>query len=281
MAFGSPRTRRIPAHGPKSHRRTFSLRPEPPAEPEPPPATPDPGAKAPPVVEIDDDYVVGKAFASLSGDDDFRQFIEWRDSFLPGFVSSVQTRAGVDQGDFLRRMRNWITSIENSERDLNTKQPPAGPAPTPRPQMPGTGVDDLCASAFDTKDLALKGRKSVLVKDFYAPLIFPEFLLALDQRWAFGQRLDYRQEWRHDGFTLGELISSLSLLPNEGLEIEVSSWQRTKSEVEQIQDRQEREQLERGCRERTKRARRTRPPRATAGRWPRAAALASGQSRRA
>jgi hypothetical protein len=216
--------------------------PEPPAQPDPPPATPDPGAAGPET--IDDDYVVRAARASLPGDDDFRQFVEWRSSFLPDFVRTVQAGLG-DQGDFIDRIKSWITSIRNSEKDLNTKQPPAGPTPTPRPQMPGTGVDELCASDFDTKDLALKGRKSVLVKEFFTPLIFPEFQLGANQRWAFGQRLDYRQEWRHDGFTLGELISSLSLLPNEELTIEVSSWQRTKSEVEQITDRQERERLER------------------------------------
>ena len=241
MAFGSQDPNDKSSWSQKPPKETVEPG-EPPAQPDPPPATPDPGAAGPET--IDDDYVVGKALASLPDDDDFMEFVEWRDSFLPGFVQMIQDGIG-DVGDFGDRIKSWVTSIRNAEKELNTKQPPAGPVPTPRPQLPGTGVDELCASDFDTKDLALKGRKSVLVKEFYAPLIFPELLLAGDQRWAFGQRLDYRQEWRHDGFTLGELISSLSLLPNEELTIEVSSWQRTKSEVEQITDRQERERLER------------------------------------
>jgi hypothetical protein len=57
---------------------------------------------------------------------DVRQFIKWRDSFVPGFASTGQTRAGVDQGDFVRRMKNWITGIKDSEKGLHIKQPPAG-----------------------------------------------------------------------------------------------------------------------------------------------------------
>lgn len=243
MAFGSEDPKDAGSFSQKPPKETVDPL-EPPAQPDPPPATPDPGSKAPPAIEVDDNFVVNKAIQSLPDDDDFDEFVGWRSSFLPGFVQMIQTMIG-DVGDFDDRITAWITSIRNAEKALNTKQPPAGPPPAPRPQMPGTGVDELCASDFDTKDLALKGRKSVLVKEFYAPLIFPEFRLVGDQRWALGQRLDYRQEWRHDGFTLGELISSLSLLPNEELTIEVSSWQRTKSEVEQITDRQEKERLER------------------------------------
>jgi hypothetical protein len=160
-------------------------------------------------------------------------------------VSAIQSRLGDDLSEFIGRMNAWVAAIRRAENQLNTKQVPPAPAPTPPPQMPGTGVDELCSSTFDVNDLALRGRKSVLAKEYYAPLIYPEFLLDPRQRWAFGQKVGYRQEWRHEGFTLGELISSLSLLPNEELTIEVSSWQRTKSEVEQVTDRQERERLER------------------------------------
>ena len=73
-------------------------------------------------------------------------------------------------------------------------------------------------------------------------------ILAADQKWRFGQKLDYRQEWRHQGFTLGELVSSLSLLPNEELTVEISSWQRSKSEVSEATEQETRERLERELR---------------------------------
>jgi hypothetical protein len=119
--------------------------PEPPAEPDPPPATPDLGAAGPKT--IGDDSVVGKALESLPKDDDFNELVAWRSSFLPEFVQAVQAGFGTDPTDFMQRIKAWIRSIRNAENELNTKQPPAGPAPTPRPQTPGTGVDEFCASA--------------------------------------------------------------------------------------------------------------------------------------
>ena len=54
--------------------------------------------------------------------------------------------------------------------------------------------------------------------------------------WLIGQKLEFSQEWRHEGFTLGELVSSMSLLPDEELTIEVSSYQRTRQEIQTEQD---------------------------------------------
>jgi hypothetical protein len=79
-------------------------------------------------------------------------------------------------------------------------------------------------------------------------MIFPDFRVNAAaeqiQQWLFGQKIEYTQEWRHNGFTLGELVSSMSLLPNEELTIEVSSWQRTKSEISQETDDTRRTLLE-------------------------------------
>ncbi len=103
--------------------------------------------------------------------------------------------------------------------------------------MPGVQEDCQCTSIFDANDLALRGRKFVLTKDYYMPVVFPELMLSSSQKWAFGQKIEYRQEWRHPGFTLwGQLVSSMSLLPNEELALEVSSWQRTTNEIENIDD---------------------------------------------
>jgi hypothetical protein len=135
--------------------------------------------------------------------------------------------------------------LREAELALNKKNVPEKPAPTPGPALPGVGRHPECTSQFDASDLALTDRKAVKQKRFHIPFVFPEVFLAADQKWRFGQKLEYRQEWRHEGFTLGELVSSLSLLPNEELTVELSSWQRSKSEISETTEQEERERLER------------------------------------
>jgi hypothetical protein len=129
----------------------------------------------------------------------------------------------------------------------STSTPSTSTPSTSGPPMPGTGVDTLCMSTFDANDLALRGRKSVKANPFHLPIIFPQFKFKEQQsisKWMFGQKIEYLQEWRHDGFTLGDLISSISLLPNEELTLELSTWQKTKTEAQQETDEDSRTILE-------------------------------------
>lgn len=61
--------------------------------------------------------------------------------------------------------------------------------------------------------------------------------------WFLGQKLEWAQEWRHEGFTLGELVSSLSLLPAGEFTIEVSSFRRTRQEIQREDDETKRREL--------------------------------------
>jgi hypothetical protein len=99
--------------------------------------------------------------------------------------------------------------------------------------------------------LALRGRKAVATRQYNQPLVMLDAFLSsgpAPDGWLCGERLDFQQEWRHEGFTLGELVSSLSLLPGEELTIEeltieVSSYQRTRQEIQTESDDTKRSQL--------------------------------------
>ena len=221
----------------------------PPEQPLPPPrsggTTPRPAAG----VVVDETYVSNLAKDSLPKDAQFREYLSWSRATLPQLAAQVVAAAQLNLPGFAADMQQWVTAMRQAETALDTKTPPSHPQPQvpPWPPLPGTGADELCQSTFDANDLALRGRKSMLGKHYHLPVAFPEIVLDPDgdQKWAFGQKLEYRQEWRHEGFTLGELISSLSLLPNEELTMEVSSWQRTRREMQEELTEEEKRQNER------------------------------------
>jgi len=198
-------------------------------------------------VIVNEGYIATIAQQNLPNTDALNDFVEWSREQLPTLAEEVIRASGIDQPRFVTQMDAWLKALTTSTIKLNAKVIPPVPAPKPPPSepMPGVEEDTQCTSIFDANDLALRGRKSVLVKQFHVPMIFPQILLSPNQHWVFGQKVEYQQEWRHEGFTLGELISSLSLLPNEELTLEVSSWQRTKTEIAEETNTERRERLER------------------------------------
>lgn len=254
MAFGKT----DPSEPGSWQQRPPSVEPrEPGSKPKPPPsvpATPAPPPPPPPDQEppiVDDAYLGAIATEVVPNNEAYLEFVDWSRDALPEMARSVLQASGIDVHDLDTSMEAWRTHVLGAEQKLNQKQEPSDePGDTPDSNdrvdpLPGVSMDALCMSVFDANDLALRGRKSVLTKNYYVPVIFPEMLLDANQTWAFGQKVEYRQEWRHEGFTLGELVSSLSLLPNEELTLEVSSWQRTKSEIENETVQEEKERLER------------------------------------
>ena len=112
--------------------------------------------------------------------------------------------------------------------------------------LPGVAPEAICQSRFDVNDLALTGKKAVTVRQFNQPLVMadaPMVRAGEAKAWLLGQKLDWAQEWRHEGLTLGEPVSSLSHLPAEELTIEVSSFQRTQQEIQREDDETKRREL--------------------------------------
>ena len=99
-------------------------------------------------------------------------------------------------------------------------------------------LDTECASEFDTTQLSLTNRRAKVFQHFFKLLIFnhPFKESFVKNNWFIGQVLRYRQEWRPAGFGLGELIKSFSLLPLEETTLELTVWEKTKSEIEKIED---------------------------------------------
>jgi hypothetical protein len=214
--------------------------------PPPPPAVPAVPPRTPPAEVIDEAYVFKQAQENLPKREDFLDFVKsFSHDALPRYVGELVRRSGVNEADFQAAMAQWASATGQAEKALNAKAPPPAAPVRPLLPMPGVGADVQCTSIFDINDLSMRGRKSVLVKRFFVPVLMPQVLLKDDQKWGFGQKIEYRQEWRHEGFTLGELISSLSLLPNEELTLDVNSWQRTKKEISEETDEQTRRAEER------------------------------------
>lgn len=99
-------------------------------------------------------------------------------------------------------------------------------------------VLEQCESEFDTTTLSLTNRRAKFMQHFYKLLIFnhPFKESFVKYNWFIGQVLRYKQEWRPAGFGLGELIKSFSLLPLEETTIEATVWEKTKSEIESIEE---------------------------------------------
>jgi hypothetical protein len=213
------------------------------------PITPAAVAAPPAVPPVDGtvtrETILRTATNALPGEKEALAFAEWRHSgAFSEIVDSVIQESGVDETRFGEQLDKWNISIKAIVDELN-KKTVADPTPVkPCPELPGACHDPTCQSLFDVNELAIRGRKAVITKRFYFPLIYPDFRVNPGKKWGLGQKVEFDQEWRHEGFTLGGLISSFSLLPNEEVTIEVSAWQRTKSEVEQEKDDATRHALE-------------------------------------
>ena len=165
-----------------------------------------------------------------------------RDDFFGQLAASVVKTSGIDLKDFETTITKLVAQVAKDREKLDAKEegsaPPATPTATFEP-LPGVLEDALCRSQFDANDLALRGRKAVTARQYNQPLVMLDAELVPDggaKPWLIGQKLEFSQEWRHEGFTLGELTSSLSLLPGEDLSIEVSSYQRTRQEIQNESD---------------------------------------------
>jgi hypothetical protein len=162
-----------------------------------------------------------------------------------GVFSDLASRVVQDSGlvteEVGERLKDLAEEVAGKEDDLNRREAPLheDQEQVSWDPLPGVRRDEACMSVFDVNDLALRGQKAVRARHYNRPLMFPETFIGggpTPDGWLFGQKLEYQQEWRHEGFTLGELVSSMSLLPNEELTVEVSSWQRTKQEIQQEED---------------------------------------------
>jgi hypothetical protein len=239
-----------------------------PVEPRVPPATPPPPISVPspapvsPAEKVDDAFLFQVAKINLPDNADRQNFLAFSRNELPELAQDLVDSIGINLDEFEAAMSTWLNTVRERQEDLNKKTVRSEPSEELSwPSMPGSGQDEACTSLFDANDLALRGRKSVLSKRYFVPLVFPDFdpnptanapdpsqppsKTVRNWKWLFGQKIDYQQEWRHEAFTLGELVSSLSLLPDEELTIEVSTWQRTKEEISQEVSEEKREEFSR------------------------------------
>jgi hypothetical protein len=215
----------------------------------PPPAKTDPGPQ-PDIAVVDEFFVEEIGHQSLPKQEDLA---DYRNGVAEGvfheLADRVVTESGMDLDGWAKGMSAAVKTVAEAEDQLNTKQPADQPA-VPQVEfepLPGINPEQVCTSTFDVNDLALRGSKAVSVQRYNQPLVLFDAILpsSPDARaWRFGQKLEYQQEWRHEGFTLGQLISSISMLPGEEVSIEVSSFQRTRSEIQQESDDTTRRQLE-------------------------------------
>ncbi len=104
------------------------------------------------------------------------------------------------------------------------------------PAEAGFIVPKGCESEFDTSVLSLTNRRAKYFQHFVKLMInnHPFKNSFVKNNWFTGQALIYRQEWRPAGFGLGELVKSFSLLPAEETSIELTVWEKTRSEIESI-----------------------------------------------
>ena len=110
-------------------------------------------------------------------------------------------------------------------------------------------IERPCQAKFDKTQLALKdvdrttrhySKKILVLKDFEitrivtAPPGDPDFVYSgVKRTYFFGLELRHRQEWDPTGYGLGELINTISLLPNEELTLEVKTWETSKTQQDE------------------------------------------------
>jgi spore coat protein U-like protein len=242
MAFGTGKEDDPGGWQQQPPKLTDSVEDEPAQQPPTPPAQSAPPA-LPTKDEVTPETIRLLALDVLPTNKDAVGFASWRNEVLLELADQALELSEIDLAALVPQLREVFAKLQDATIDLNNKKV-SEPKDTPCEPIPQACQDATCRSLFDVNELAIRGRKAVTTKRFYIPMIFPEVLLRPDQKWGFGQKVEYDQEWRHEGFTLGSLVSSFSLLPNEDVTIEVSSWQKSKSEVQQETDQTTRQSLE-------------------------------------
>jgi|GEM_PF-3230433 len=104
---------------------------------------------------------------------------------------------------------------------------------------------DPCATEFDAKELSLRPSRGKFSQLFYKVLLFnhPFGTTFFRNGWYLGQILRFRQEWRPAGFSIGELVHSTSLAPLEKAVFEVSNWEKTRKEIEEMEESTKKQEL--------------------------------------
>jgi hypothetical protein len=223
-----------------------------PANPQPESAVPtktDPGPQ-PDVDVVDEFWVESVGQKSLP---DSADLTAYRNGVAEGvyrkLADQIVDASGIDLTKWANGIAKASETVAAASEALGKKDEPELPASeqVEFEPLPGVNRDEVCTSTFDVNDLALRGHKALSSRRYNQPLVLFDAVLPTVPEahdWRFGQKLEYQQEWRHEGFTLGELISSMSMLPGEEVNIEVSSFQRTKTEIQKESDSTTRQQLE-------------------------------------
>ncbi len=110
-------------------------------------------------------------------------------------------------------------------------------------------IERVCKPSINIEQLVLKEvdntesvytRTSIKLKDAGLPAL-PSVRTGVEQEpgidivyWDLFLMLKYRQDWRPSGYGLGDLIYTMSLLPNEELTLEVKTWE-TEKRLEEVQ----------------------------------------------
>ncbi len=108
-------------------------------------------------------------------------------------------------------------------------------------------IDRICKPQPEIEQMVLKkvdNTESVYTRSMVQlnDASLPDTILydSVDQRpmkfvsWNLFLMLKYRQDWRQSGYGLGELLYTISLLPNEELTLELKTWETSKTQQDEI-----------------------------------------------
>jgi len=110
-----------------------------------------------------------------------------------------------------------------------------------------TRIERPCQGNFDKTQLALKQVENSIKHYFSKVLILADSEITrvvarpqegsvdftkgdVKRTYYLGLELGYRQEWKPNGYGLGDIITSITLLPNEELTFEVKTWETSKTQ---------------------------------------------------
>ncbi len=101
---------------------------------------------------------------------------------------------------------------------------------------PHPNIDQLVLKEIDMTE-SVYSRALVKLKDASLPaaIVYDsiEQMTLSYITWDLFLALKYRQDWRPTGYGLGELLYSISLLPNEELTLEVKTWETSKTQQDE------------------------------------------------
>lgn len=172
------------------------------------------------------------------------EYVKWRvqsPAELTALVDRVIQDAALDP-NWAGEIRQTQQAFTNEREQLDNPPQPPVPAANPPAPLPGVDPNSPCESVMDPSLLRFEATKAVWEARYHHLGVIEDAVIgalpdpaSTSPGWLLGQKFEYAQEWRHAGFTLGSLISSMSLLPQETLTIEVASWLRVQTQQEQDQ----------------------------------------------